>query len=255
MRTDILLRKDEILSWIEEELTITEMKNRLCCKTDTLKRYFKQMGIDYKGQQFKKSAQNAINKYKPSSCYTYKGAPAIASAVLREKLIRDGIKEAKCEKCGNTHWLGIKLPLELHHKDEDHFNNELSNLEILCPNCHAVSGTGSARAVTKKYKERIEKQLAVEKYKTEKLEKLHLERANKLATGVKLDASGKFNHNILEEEVWLARKNQILDSGVDLTKYGWKTKIQKVTGLTRRQVDLTIERFTDAFDKKVYIRN
>ena len=129
------------------------------------------------------------------------------------------------------------------------------NLEILCPNCHAISSTASARAVTKKYKERIEKQLVAEKRKAEKLDKLHSERAIKLAAGVKLDASGKINHNILDEETWFARKNQILESGVDLTKYGWKTEVQKVTGLTRRQVDLTIERFTDVFYNKIYVRN
>lgn len=55
------------------------------------------------------------------------------------KLIRDGIKEDKCEKRGNTHWFAVELPLELHHKDGNYCNNELSNLEILCLNCHAVN--------------------------------------------------------------------------------------------------------------------
>ena len=39
MRTDILDRKDDILAWIEEELTLTEISARLHCKMDTLKRY------------------------------------------------------------------------------------------------------------------------------------------------------------------------------------------------------------------------
>jgi hypothetical protein len=46
--------------------------------------------------------------------------------------------------------LGLKLPLELHHKDGNHYNNELSNLEILCPNCHAVSGDNAGAASNKK---------------------------------------------------------------------------------------------------------
>ena len=36
-------------------------------------------------------------------------------------------------------WLGEPIPLELHHKDGDPFNNELDNLSILCPNCHAFT--------------------------------------------------------------------------------------------------------------------
>ena len=27
--------------------------------------------------------------------------------------------------------------MHIHHIDGDHFNNELSNLQILCPNCHS----------------------------------------------------------------------------------------------------------------------
>ena len=54
------------------------------------------------------------------------------------ELIRDGIKKYKCELCGNSTWMGEKIPLELHHKDGDHFNNDFDNLQILCPNCHAL---------------------------------------------------------------------------------------------------------------------
>ena len=34
--------------------------------------------------------------------------------------------------------MGKPLVLELHHIDNNHNNNELSNLEVLCPNCHAM---------------------------------------------------------------------------------------------------------------------
>ena len=48
------------------------------------------------------------------------------------------LKEEKCELCGLTHWLNGKIPLELDHIDSNHHNNSLDNLQILCPNCHAV---------------------------------------------------------------------------------------------------------------------
>ena len=57
---------------------------------------------------------------------------------LKRRLIRDGYKEAECENCGISKWLGEDVVLELDHKDSDHFNNEISNLQILCPNCHAM---------------------------------------------------------------------------------------------------------------------
>jgi hypothetical protein len=58
---------------------------------------------------------------------------------LKNRLLREGIKEHCCERCQNTEWLGEPIPLELHHKDGDRTNNALYNIEFLCPNCHALT--------------------------------------------------------------------------------------------------------------------
>ena len=58
---------------------------------------------------------------------------------LKRRLISAGIKSHRCECCGLTEWLGHPVPLELHHKDGDRTNNTLSNLELVCPNCHALT--------------------------------------------------------------------------------------------------------------------
>jgi hypothetical protein len=34
-----------------------------------------------------------------------------------------------------------KVPLEVHHKDGNYLNNKRENLEVLCPNCHALTET------------------------------------------------------------------------------------------------------------------
>ena len=66
-----------------------------------------------------------------------KDSKIISSHKLKERLIEDGIKERRCENCGLTEWMGKFIPLELHHKDGNHSNNDLDNLQLLCPNCHA----------------------------------------------------------------------------------------------------------------------
>lgn len=147
MRTDLIDKKELILEWIAEELPKCEMSKRLGCKQETLNAYLTKMGITYAGQQAKKGQQKGSFVYKDSSHYLGPNGKAIHSARLKIKLVRDGIKEDKCERCGNSHWLGFKLPLELHHKDGNHYNNELSNLEILCPNCHAISGDNAGAAI------------------------------------------------------------------------------------------------------------
>ena len=45
----------------------------------------------------------------------------------------------KCENCGNTEWMGKRIPLEVHHIDGDSCNNILDNLQLLCLNCHALT--------------------------------------------------------------------------------------------------------------------
>lgn len=65
----------------------------------------------------------------------------ITSFKLRNRLIEDGYFEKKCCCCGLTTWLGEPIPLELHHKDGNKNNNNLSNLELRCPNCHYFTDT------------------------------------------------------------------------------------------------------------------
>lgn len=58
---------------------------------------------------------------------------------LKIHLIESGKKEHKCENCNLTSWLNSLIPLELHHVDGNSKNNELNNIQLLCPNCHALT--------------------------------------------------------------------------------------------------------------------
>lgn len=61
----------------------------------------------------------------------------INSHNLKLRLLKDGIKQHRCEKCLNTEWNELPIPIQLHHVDGNSGNNALNNLQILCPNCHA----------------------------------------------------------------------------------------------------------------------
>lgn len=65
----------------------------------------------------------------------------ISTYRLKLRLLKEGIFEEKCCGCGLIEWLGKPIPLQLDHIDGDNKNNELSNLRILCPNCHAQTST------------------------------------------------------------------------------------------------------------------
>jgi len=61
----------------------------------------------------------------------------IPSSRIKERLIKEGLKEAKCECCGLSDWNGQPIPLQLHHINGNREDNRLENFQILCPNCHA----------------------------------------------------------------------------------------------------------------------
>jgi DNA-binding CsgD family transcriptional regulator len=64
---------------------------------------------------------------------------------LKRRLVREGLKEERCEGCGLDRWQNRPLPLALHHLNGDRDDNRLENLQILCPNCHALTENFSGR--------------------------------------------------------------------------------------------------------------
>ena len=86
-------------------------------------------------------------EYLPYHVYITRGH--VQSNKLRLKLLREGLKERKCECCENTIWNGQPIPLEVHHKDGDKNNNNLDNLQVLCPNCHALTSTYRGKNIKK----------------------------------------------------------------------------------------------------------
>lgn len=61
----------------------------------------------------------------------------IKASSLKRKLFELGIKQNKCDVCGISEWNGKPIVCQLHHIDGNNNNNNIENLQILCPNCHS----------------------------------------------------------------------------------------------------------------------
>ena len=99
----------------------------------TVKKLIKDLDISH----FNKGAWNKGRKIKsvsyqkaPIQQVLIENSPHTNSSKLRIRLIKEGLKESKCEICGCTE------SLELHHINGNHQDNRLENLQILCANCH-----------------------------------------------------------------------------------------------------------------------
>lgn len=65
---------------------------------------------------------------------TYKKASTIKKFLIRTFGHR-------CWLCKNTEWNNKPIPLELEHLDGNTHNNDVTNLQLLCCNCHAQTPT------------------------------------------------------------------------------------------------------------------
>lgn len=63
-------------------------------------------------------------------------------ATLRKRVLRDNLIKYQCSLCDhNDMWRGKKMSLILDHIDGDRYNNILTNLRFVCPNCNATLDT------------------------------------------------------------------------------------------------------------------
>jgi 5-methylcytosine-specific restriction endonuclease McrA len=68
---------------------------------------------------------------------------------LKARLLKDRLKEPRCDECGLIRWRGQPLSLELHHVNGDGRDNRLDNLVLLCPNCHSQTDNWGGKAKTR----------------------------------------------------------------------------------------------------------
>lgn len=64
---------------------------------------------------------------------------------LKMRLLAEGLKENRCERCGLDEWRGEPLNVQLHHINGVGKDNRLENIEFLCPNCHALTENWGGR--------------------------------------------------------------------------------------------------------------
>ncbi len=67
--------------------------------------------------------------------------PSFQTYKLKNRILKEGLLDNKCSICGITTWNNKQLNLELDHIDGNRINHQISNLRLLCPNCHSQTDT------------------------------------------------------------------------------------------------------------------
>jgi 5-methylcytosine-specific restriction endonuclease McrA len=100
----------------------------------------------FKGQRWRRNATKPVVPPTPLEELLVENR-LVSSTSLRRRLIKAGLLRAACSKCERTKWLGQPIALELDHINGNKRDNRLSNLRILCPNCHAQTPTYRGRNI------------------------------------------------------------------------------------------------------------
>lgn len=189
--------KEEIEQFVKDSRSYAQLVEKLGynkksgSKNSTLKELIAKYNLDishFKGKGWNKGNKCPNGKYVPFTDYI-SGDYYITSFKLHSKILREGLKERICESCGNTVWMGVDIPLEIHHIDGNKNNNQLDNLQFLCPNCHALTSNyrgknkGKSNKIVKKNVNKEQKDI----FKIQSANNLSEKKSNKKKTKYCID--------------------------------------------------------------------
>lgn len=158
-----MLSQEELVSFIEDSESISDLLRKIGLSAETggnhrtLKIRCDEEGLDLSGLKIKaREARSRKLKAgrpvaRPLSEIMVAESDYVTTSDLKERLIREGVLENRCVKCGvEREWMGEPLVLILDHINGKSRDHRRDNLRLLCPNCNSQTSTFSGRNKARK---------------------------------------------------------------------------------------------------------
>lgn len=135
--------KREFEKLVIDYLPYSNSINNLCAflGVRAVEYYYKRINDIIKRNNLSTEHFGTLKKANPRSIYSDKDFfienSSRANANSLKRLIEGGYREYKCECCGISEWNDKPIKLQIHHINGDNKDNRITNLQILCPNCHS----------------------------------------------------------------------------------------------------------------------
>lgn len=139
---------EQLIEAVKTSLSYAEVMRKLGLKAagsnyDTVKKKIKEYNLDTShmtGQAWNQGDRyKPIREAQPLEAILIENSSYRSTYHLKDRLLKEYMKEYKCECCGNTEWMGKPIALELHHVNGIKNDLRIENLQLLCPNCHAFT--------------------------------------------------------------------------------------------------------------------
>ena len=134
------------LSDVAREIGLSPSKGN----RDTIKRYIRLYNLDTSHFKSPNVDSSANFKKRELSDILVENSTYSSTRHLKDRLYKDGLKDRKCEMCGQgEEWMGKRISLIIDHINGVNHDNRLENLRIVCPNCNATLDTNCSKNKTR----------------------------------------------------------------------------------------------------------
>ena len=130
----------------KNSISMNQAAIKLGMNYKTLCFHAKRLGC-FKTNQAGRGMKKVVKTNVISLSEIFEGKHNYQSHKLKIRLLKEKVKKHQCENCNLTEWLNNPIPLELHHKNGNSYDNSLENLMLLCPNCHALTENYRAKNI------------------------------------------------------------------------------------------------------------
>ncbi len=149
------LTQEEFIKICNESSNINEAIRKTNLHRGTFTKYAKQLGCfkpNPGGKGIKKDIINpsALTKFNIED-WNNDIIIDISRSSLRNHIFNKKLLPIQCNKCKLTKWNELPIPLEINHINGNGYESKKSNIELLCPNCHAQTETYRGKNLIKKY--------------------------------------------------------------------------------------------------------